>query len=76
MAEKKLVMAFATNGGGETTMTLSNAKQDLDEATVRTAMQSMCDSGAFATGDGAAYAKPVGASYVEEVETVLFDDAE
>ena len=63
MAEKKLVMKFATAGGGQTSMTLSDAKQDLDEVTVKTAMQSMCDSAAFA------------ASYVEEVETTLFDES-
>ena len=38
MAEKKLVMKFATAGGGQTSMTLSDAKQDLDEVTVKTAM--------------------------------------
>ena len=38
MAEKKLVMNFATAGGGQTSMTLSDAKQDLDEVTVKTAM--------------------------------------
>ena len=75
MAEKKLVMTFATAGGGETSMTLSDVKQDLDELTVKAAMQAMCDSAAFATAKGAVYTAPVAASYVEEVETVLFDDA-
>ena len=62
MAEKKLVMKFATAGGGQTSMTLSDAKQDLDEVTVKTAMQSMCDSAAFATTKGAAYTAPLAAS--------------
>ena len=72
MAEKKLVMRFATAGGGETTMTLSMAKQDMNEATVKAAMQAMCEANAFATSKGNAYTAPVAASYVEEVETVLF----
>lgn len=73
MAEKKLVMRFATNDGNETTMTLSGVKQDMDSTTVQAAMQAMVDSAAFATSKGAAYSGIVGASYVEEVETVLFD---
>ena len=76
MAEKKLVMEFSTAGGGQTSMTLSDAKQEMDEGTVKTAMQAMCDANVFATSKGVAYAAPVAASYVEEVETVLFDDAE
>lgn len=74
MAEKKLVLHFAVAGGGSTSMTLSDAKQDLTEETVKTAMQAMCDANAFATSKGAAYSAPAGASYVEEVETVLFDN--
>ena len=75
MAEKKLVMQFATTGG-QTSMTLSDVKQDLDEPTVKAAMQAMCDSTAFATSKGAAYTAPLAASYVEEVESVLFDNDE
>lgn len=76
MAEKKLVMQFATTGGGQTSMTLSDVKQDLDEPTVKAAMQAMCDSTAFATSKGVAYTAPLAASYVEEVESVLFDNDE
>lgn len=74
MAEKKLVMQFTTTGGGQTSMTLSDVKQDLDDLTVKAAMQAMCDSAAFATSKGAVYTAPLAASYVEEVESVLFDD--
>lgn len=73
MAEKKLVLRFAVAGGGETSMTLSDAKQNLDESTVKSAMQAMCDANAFATNKGAAYSAPARASYKEEVETVLYD---
>ena len=74
MAEKKLVMTFATVSGGKTSMTLSDAKQTMDDTTVKSAMQAMCDANAFATNKGDAYSAPLAASYVEEVESVLFDD--
>lgn len=74
MVEKKLVMTFATASGGKTSMTLSDAKQQLDDTTVKSAMQAMCDANAFATSKGDAYSAPLAASYVEEVESVLFDD--
>lgn len=75
MAEKKLVMTFATASGGKTSMTLSDAKQTMDDTTVKSAMQAMCDANAFATSKGGdAYSAPLAASYVEEVESVLFDD--
>lgn len=76
MAEKKLVMSFSVAGGGKTTMTLSNVQQDLDGEAVKQAMQTMCGANVFATGNGAGYSAPVAASYVEEVETELFNDAE
>lgn len=75
MAEKKLEMQFACEGGVETTMTLSDVKQNLDETTVKTAMQAMCDANCFATEKGAAFTAPLAAAYVEEIETVLFNDA-
>ena len=34
MAAKKLILEFTTNGGGTTTMTLDDVKQDLDKATI------------------------------------------
>lgn len=74
MAEKKLVMTFGTADGGETTMTLSDVKQDMDSITVQSAMQAMVDSAAFATSKGETYTEVIGATYVEEVETVLFDN--
>lgn len=71
---KKLVMEFTTNGGGTTTMTLDDVKQNLDKATIGAAMQSMIDSGAFATSKGAAYTGIGSAKYVETTDTVLFDN--
>lgn len=73
MAEKKLVMEFGTAGGGKTTMTLSDAKQNLDESTVKAQMQAMVDANVFATEKGAAFTSALAASYVEEIETVIYD---
>lgn len=72
MAEKKLQMVFLTAGGDKATMTLSECKQDLVEATTKSAMQSMCDSMAFANGDGDLFDVPVSASYIETTETAIF----
>ena len=76
MADKKLVMTFTTTAGDKTRMTLSGAKQELQEENVRTSMQAMVTAGCFATSKGVAYAAPLAASYMEEVETKLFDDSE
>ena len=73
MAEKKLVRIFTTAGGGQTSMTLSGVKQDLDETAVKAAMQSMVDAACFATSKGAAYTAPFAADYVEEVVTPIFN---
>lgn len=76
MADKNLKMTFLTAGGDETEMTVSGGKQDLDESAVKTAMQSMCDSMAFANGDGDLYDQPLKAVYVETIETPIFDTTE
>lgn len=72
---KNLQMIFSTVSGVKTSMTISDAKQDLDEQTVRTAMETMINCGAFATTKGDAYAAAVSASYVETIETEVFNDA-
>lgn len=72
MAEKKLLMTFTTAGGGQTTMTLSGCKQDLNDVAVKGAMQSMVDAACFATEKGAAYTAPYSAEYVEEITTPIF----
>lgn len=74
MAVKKLVLEFTTQGGGSTTMTLDDCKQNLDKATIGVAMQAMVDSAAFATSKGAVYTGVGSAKYVETTDTVLFDN--
>ena len=73
MPDKKLKMTFLTAGGDEAEMTLSDCKQDLNESAVKTAMQSMCDSLAFANGDGDLYDTPKAAEYIETTTTKIFD---
>lgn len=72
---KNLQMIFATASGTKTSMTLGDVKQTLEEQQVRTAMDGMLASNAFATSKGEAYATIVSASYVETTETELFNDA-
>lgn len=72
---KNLQMIFATATGTKTSMTLSDAKQNLEAEKVRTAMENIIASGVFATSKGESYAAVVSASYVETIETQLFNDA-
>ena len=55
MAETKLVLTFGVSGGGETTMTLSDAKASMSKETIGAAMTAMVDANCFATSKGAAY---------------------
>lgn len=73
MADKKLKMTFVTAGGDEAEMTLSDCKQDLNETTTKAAMQAMCDSLAFANGDGDLYETPKAAEYITTTTTPIFD---
>ncbi len=72
---KNLQMIFSTASGSKTSMTLGDVKQSMDEQTVRTAMDAMLTSGVFATAKGEAYQAIVSASYVETIETEIFNDA-
>ena len=72
MADKNLRLVFGTEAGKESSMTLSGVKQDLQADAVKTAMQTMVTSGAFATSKGDKYNAVVSATYVETVTTELF----
>ena len=52
MAETKLVLTFGVSGGGETTMTLSDAKASMNKETIGAAMTAMVDANCFATFQG------------------------
>ena len=74
MAGKNLRLVFGTESGKESSMTLSDVKQSLQGDVVKTAMQTMVTSGAFATSKGDKYTKVLSASYVQTVSTELFND--
>lgn len=71
---KNLQMIFSTASGTQTSMTLGDVKQNLQAENVRTVMSAMLASGIFATSKGESYAGIVSASYVETIETEIFDD--
>ena len=76
MAETKLVLTFGVQGGGETTMTLSDAKASMNKETIGAAMTAMVDANCFATSKGAAYTSALGAKYSTTTDTVLFDNTD
>ena len=76
MAETKLVLTFGVSGGGETTMTLSDAKASMSKETIGAAMSAMVDANCFATSKGAAYTSALGAKYSTTADTVLFDNTD
>ena len=76
MAETKLVLTFGVSGGGETTMTLSDAKANMSKETIGAAMTAMVDANCFATSKGAAYTSALGAKYSTTTDTVLFDNTD
>ena len=76
MAETKLVLTFGVSGGGETTMTLSDAKASMSKETIGAALTAMVDANCFATSKGAAYTEALGAKCVETTDTVLFDNTD
>ena len=73
MEEKNLKLVFKTEAGAKTSMTLNDVNQDLQGEAVQTAMESMVESGAFATTKGDKYFSAVSASYVQQVATELFN---
>ncbi len=53
MGDKRLEMIFATAGGSRSTISLDEPLDDLDQATVQAAMQTIIDKNIFATKTGA-----------------------
>lgn len=71
---KNLVLTFATQDGSTTTMSISDdvAKQTLDSQAVKSAMDAMVASQAFANSKGSAYTAARKAAYVETTETSIY----
>lgn len=67
---KSLQLTFKTTGNTRSTITLDKPQENLDEATVTSAMNDIVNSAAFSTKDGA-YASPFSAQYVERTVTEI-----
>jgi len=72
---KVLKLVFINSEDKNTTLSVPNAKDGLDEATVRQAMKTITDAHAF-NKDGVDVYKPARmAKYVETTTTTVFDDS-
>ena len=74
MAETKLVLTFGVSGGGETTLTLSDAKTSLTKEVIGPAMDAMVAAECFATSKGQLYTDPIAAEYVTTTSSSVFDN--
>lgn len=67
--KKVLRMQFAANDGSKTTVTVPDPKADLNEETIKTAMNSLIEKDIFITKKGS-LVSPVSAKIVETSEVV------
>ncbi|GBG95781.1 hypothetical protein LFYK43_22400 [Ligilactobacillus salitolerans] len=74
---KSLDLAFRSAiGGAVHHLKLKYVNTDLDADTVKAAMQQIADAGIFVDKNGdQIYAKPISATYEDEQDQVLFDEA-
>ena len=73
---KQLDMEFKSEAGKTKHMRLNYAAQDLDETTVKTAMQTIADLKMFEIDAVNPYALPVKAQYIERNVTPIFGSEE
>lgn len=71
---KTLNLTFKTSTGKKHLLKLSYANSNLDEKTVRKAMNLITTANVFAKGDEQLCVTPLAAKYVDTVDTVLFND--
>lgn len=71
---KTLNLVFKSNNGKKHLLKMSYANDNLDEHTVRQAMDKIVDADLFVKGDEHLYAVPLAAKYVDTVSTVIFND--
>lgn len=81
MATKVLKLVFKNSKGKKSNLTLQNPKDNLDEATVKVAMESIVKSNVFEKEEVNMYASVVGAKYYTTQSDDIFttedaDDAE
>lgn len=72
---KELQLQFKTADGKQRNLTLESPSENLDEATVKTAMQAIVDAQAFEKASVAQYQTILGADYVERRVTSIFKKA-
>ncbi|ANK59122.1 MULTISPECIES: DUF2922 domain-containing protein [Loigolactobacillus] len=71
---KQLDMEFTSENGKEKHLRMNYASQNLDETTVKTAMQTIAELKMFEIDFANPYAHPVQASYTERTVTPIFSD--
>ncbi|WP_270789988.1 MULTISPECIES: DUF2922 domain-containing protein [Enterococcus] len=71
---KKLRMTFLNSEGKKHNLEPRLAATNLDEPTVRTAMEGLRDLALFEKDDVKLYVEVKGAKYIETIETPLFED--
>lgn len=71
---KQLDLEFLNTAGKTQHLKLKYAKQDLDEGTVRLAMEKMIDTKLFQKEGQLLYVTPKAAQYVETLHEPIFDD--
>lgn len=69
---KKLKLTFLNSEGKKHTLTPTVAREDLDEETVRAAMEAIASLDLFAKDGVALFQEVYGAKYVETIETEIF----
>lgn len=71
---KSLNLIFKSNSGKKHLLKMSYANDNLDEHTVRQAMDKIVEADLFVKDDEHLYATPLAAKYVDTVSTVIFND--
>lgn len=72
---KTLQLVFLNGKNKKTNLTVQQAADDLDSATVKAAMNTIAEADAFAKEGVDLYQVPQSASYIERVVTNLFDNS-
>ncbi|MDF7639986.1 DUF2922 domain-containing protein [Lactobacillus sp. ESL0791] len=73
MAKKVLKLVFANSHNTNKTITISNPKDGLDEATVKAAMDKIAAAKAFGLGEVVIYNSVVGAKYYTTATDNIFN---
>ena len=72
---KNLQLKFKSSEGANKSISLDYASENLDEKTVREAMQQIADANVFEKNTEVFYQTPLSAKYIETNETNIFTTA-